>query len=431
VPALAASQSRPASPLKEPDVAVGRRHRLRTGLVAAQLALALILLIGFGLLMNSFLRLTGRDLNFEPSGLLTFDFRTDAPQRPLGQYRGLPYYELVGTPAQTVKQVHERLAAIPGAESVGGISFPPVNSLILPVMDVSIEGRSARAAYFLITPNVFQTMRTRLVRGRDVSEADTVSRPWVAIVNETAARQFWPGADPLGRRLTVDVVPEEQPREVIGIVRDIPPRHGQIEPQPVIYASYLQQPSRYGGPFGGMFGQMTFIIRHKNDPLSLVPAARKAVAEIEPRPISSVLTAEQRLEYGRERIRYNLFLIGVLAGTAALLAAVGVYGMLTYSVSQRTREIGIRKALGASPHAIVMFIGRYVLAVVAAGLAVGLAGALALTRLMTSQLWGITPTDPSTYAAVSLLLVLVALLACVGPARRAIAVDATVALRSE
>jgi ABC-type antimicrobial peptide transport system permease subunit len=215
------------------------------------------------------------------------------------------------------------------------------------------------------------------------------------------------------------------------VVRDIPARSGEIEPQAVVYTSYLQQPARYGGPFGTIFGQMTFVVRHASDPLSLVPAVRRVVGEIESRPIAMVMTADQRRAIGTDRLRYNLFLFGVLAGTAALLAAVGIYGLLVYSVNQRTQEIGIRKALGASPQAIVLFIAKYVLALVCVGLVLGVAGAVATTRLIASQLWGVSPTDPSTYGVVSLLLGAVALIACIGPLRRALAVDPTVALRAE
>jgi putative ABC transport system permease protein len=438
-PAFAASQRTPA-----PASASWIRRKpgpqaIRTGLVVSQIALAVVLLIGFGLLANSFLRLTGRELNFDPAGLLTFEVRTNVQQRPLGQHRGFGYFEITSAPAQTMKQVVERLQAVPGAESVGGISFTPVDSLILPIVDVALEGTArraadrepSRAAYFLVTPAFFKTMRTEVLRGRDINDRDTAASQWVAIVNDTAARQFWPGNDPIGQRLTIDVVPDERPREVIGVVRDIPARSGQIEAQPVVYASYLQQPSRYGGPFGTMFGQMTFMVRHASDPLSLVPAVRRAVAEIESRPIASVMTAGQRRSIGTDRLRYNLFLFGVLAGTAALLAAVGIYGLLAYSVNQRTREIGIRKALGASPRTIVVFITKYVLSLVCVGLLLGVAGALAAARLIASQLWGVTPADPSTYGAVSLLLGAVATIACIGPLRRALAVDPTVALRTE
>jgi putative ABC transport system permease protein len=288
-----------------------------------------------------------------------------------------------------------------------------------------------KAAYFLVTPGLFDALRTPFVAGRDISDADTASRPWVAVLNEAAARQLWPGENPLGRRLTLDTLPDEQAREVIGIVRDIPTRHAQVAPQPVIYASHAQQPARYRAPYGAMFSQMTFVVRHAGDPLTLVPTVKATVAEIEKKPISSIITGEQGRDSRGERGRFNLLLLGVLAGTGSLLAAIGVYGLLAYSVNLRTREIGIRKALGAGPHAVILFLGRHVLIVVLTGIAIGWMGAFASTRLLASQLWGITPTDPWTYGALSVVLLAVALLACIGPAYRAVAVDPTIALRSE
>jgi putative ABC transport system permease protein len=440
-PAFAVSSVSPGGPSESAGrlTSTRRGNAMRTALVTGQVALALILLVGFGLLTNSFLRLTHRDLNFERKGLLMFEVRTAAPQKILGRHRGFSHVELLNRPSETLARIHERLKAIPGAEAVGGISFTPVDSLILAIMEVRVERKSGddrsrppfKGAYFLVTPEFFRAMKTPFVSGRDITESDTLTRPWVAIVNEAAARQFWPGEDPIGRHLTIDAVPEEQPREVIGIVRNIPTRHARVDPEPVIYASYLQQPSRYWGPHGGMFGQMTFVLRHEGDPLSLVPVVRKAVAEIEPRPVSSIMTAEMRQALGTRWTRYNLLLLGVLAGIGTLLAAVGVYGLLAYSVSVRTREIGIRKALGAGPRAVLVFLARHVLVVVLAGIAIGWAGAVASARLLASQLWGITPTDPWTFGAVSLLLFLLALAACVGPARRAIGVDPTIALRCE
>ena len=437
-PALTISRIVPGASLESLSPLSAQRHAafLRRVLVSAQVALALWVLIGFGLLVNSHLRLTHRNLNFEPSGLLMFEARTHAPQRPLGRVAGFTHFEMLNTPSQAMTRIHEQLAALPDVKAVGGISFPPVDSLILPIMDVRLDRVLAapdapfRAAYFLVTPGLFAAIGTPFIRGRDVTAADTVARPWVAIVNESAARQFWPGQDPIGRHLTIDVVEDERPREVIGIVPDIPTRHGQLEAQPVIYASYLQQPSRYRGPFGGMFGQMTFMVRHPT-PLSLVPAVRKAVAAVEPRPISSVMTGETRRGLGTERARYDLSLLGMLAATASILAAIGVYGLLTYSVSARTREIGIRKALGAGSHAVLMFIGADVAVVLLAGLLLGCLGARLFSRVLASQLWGITPTDPLTYVAGAVLVVLAGLLACLGPARRAVGVDPTTALRAE
>jgi putative ABC transport system permease protein len=412
---------------------------LRSVLVTSQVALALMLLIGFGLLVTSFVRLTNRNLNYDPDGLLMFDARTSTALKPLGHHRGAPYFEMLAPPSSTFSRIRQRLASIPGAEAVAGISFRPVDSIIHPTVDVRVErGHSAsedrpvlNAAYFLVTPGLFETLRTPLVAGRDVSEADTASRPWVAIVNEAAARQLWPGEDAIGRRLLLDTVPEEQVREVVGIVRDIPTRHAQVEPAAVVYASYMQQPSRYRAPYGATHTQMTFVVRHAGDPVSLVPAVRTAVAEIEKRPISSIATGDEGRAFRAERNRFSLVLLGVLAGTGSLLAGVGVYGLLAYSVSLRTREIGIRKALGAGPHAVVLFLGRHVIIVVLTGLVIGWLGAVASTRLIASQLWGVTATDPLTFGVVSFILLGVAFLACVGPVRRAVMVDPTIALRSE
>jgi putative ABC transport system permease protein len=438
-PAFSVSRSSPGAPEDRSRLLEWpRANGIRSVLVTSQVALALMLLIGFGLLANSFVRLTQRNLNYDPTGLLTFEVRTAMPQKLLGLHRGFPYFELLGTPSRSLSRIHQRLASIAGAEAVGGISFPPVDSIILPTVDVRVDGEMAaredrplKAAYFLVTPGVFNVLRTPFVSGRDISDADTASRPWVAIVNEAAARRLWPGEDPIGRRLTLDTVPEEQLREIVGIVRDIPTRHAQTEAQPVIYASLAQQPSRYRAPYGAMFGQMTFFIRHAGDPLSLVPAVKIAVAEIEKKPISAIGTGEQGRDFRAQRGRFKLLLLGVLAGTGSLLAAVGVYGLLAYSVSLRTREIGIRKALGAGPYAVILFLARHVLIVVLTGIAIGWAGAFASTRLIASQLWGITPTDPMTFVGLSLVLLVVAILACIGPAHRAVAVDPTIALRSE
>jgi putative ABC transport system permease protein len=433
VPALVVSAATPGASLNGPgSPTVSRRgHGLRGALVAGQIALALLLSIVFGLLVSSFLRLERRHLNMETSDLLMFEVRTHAPLRVVGQHRGFPYVERLNAPAQTFARILERLRLFPGVEAAGGISYPPVDSLILPTMEVRLErSPHGQAAYFLVTPGLFETLRTPLTRGRDLAETDTAERSWVAIVNEAAAARFWPGSDPIGQLLTIDSVPEERPREVIGVVRNIPTRHAQLEPQPIVYASYLQQPARYRGPYASMFGQMTFHVRAAN-PLDLVAAIREAVAEIETRPVASVMTVESRRSIGRGRTRYDLGVLGILTAAAALLVAIGVYGLLTYTVSLTTREIGIRKALGAARRSVALLLARHVLAVVFFGLVAGWAGAIAATRLLASRLWGVSPTDPATFLIMGSLLVAVALLACIGPVRRAMSVDPTVALRCE
>jgi len=437
VPAIRGSRPDPMVSLKEPGATAGptRRRMFPQGLlVSVQLALALVLLIGSGLLLNSLLRQVQRDLNFDPDGLVRLDFDVPASRytKRIGSHNGFPYFEISTPPSQTHQRVLERLRGLPGVESVAGISAPPVDAFVLATMDVTLEDSTSNSAtYFLATPGIFHTLRTPIVSGRDFTTRDTAAAPWVAVVNETAARRFWPGQDPIGKRLTLDTVPEEQPREVVGVVRDIPTRHAE-SPQPVIYASYLQQPSRYRAPWAGLFGQMLFMIRPTGDPLAIVPAAQKAIAEIEPeRPLANVSTIRSHLRAGTGQFRSYVWLVSVFAAVATLLAAIGTYGVMAYTVDQRTREIGIRRALGAGRREIVALVGRRAIVFVAAGLVWGLAGALVLTRLIRSQLWGVTPTDPVTFAGVSVMLVAIALLACVIPARRALSVNPTIALRNE
>ncbi len=418
----------------------GASSRLRSqwvqpALVAAQIALALVALTGSGLLMKSFLRLAGHDLNFQPDGLLSFEFRMPIERymHLIGSYNGYPYSENSPPPALTMQRLHNRLREIPGATSVAGISFPVLDSLLLPNLTFRVEGseRAGRAEYFLVTPNLFATLGAPLERGRDFDVRDGPSSPWVAIVNETAARQFWPGADPVGKRFRLDIVPDEQPREVIGVVRDIPVQRRQSSPRPVVYTSYLQQPARYRGPWDNMFGQMTFLLRTPGDPMSLLPEARSAAAEIEPAiPLSKIQRLERVGASEREFRNYAL-VVSLFAMTAMVLAAIGIYGVMSYAVARRTREIGIRIALGAHALHVTGLVGRYAVRPVAAGLILGLAGSLAVTRLIASQLWGVDPFDLATFAGVLLVLICVAGMACLIPGKRAIQVEPTVALRSE
>jgi putative ABC transport system permease protein len=417
-------------------------QRLRGMLIAGQIALAFMLLIGFGLMMQSLVRLSGRDLHMDPSKLLSFEFRIPQQEyvHDIGSYRDSRYVEIAPNPSLTLERVFERLRQLRGIVAVAGSSYPPVNSLILPLAPVIPEGRMAdgeihagntmTTAYFMVTPNFFNTVRAPLLRGRDFTDQDGVSTPWVAIVNETAARRMWPGEDPIGKRFTLDIVPEERPREVVGVAPDIPTRTRQTAQDPVVYLSYLQHPSR-SGPNGNMYGLMSFVIR-ADDPMGLVPAVRQAVAEIEPqRPVAKVATAMGYVGARLDNFGRYVSVLGVFALVAVLLAVIGVYGVTAYTVAQRTREIAIRAALGAGALEILMLVGRRAIVFVCAGLLAGFVSALALSRLIESQLWGITPTDSMTFAAVSLLLAIVGLLACAIPARRAIQVDPTIALRSE
>jgi putative ABC transport system permease protein len=412
------------------------RQRGRSVLVAAQIAIAFVLLIGSGLLLKSFARLAGRELNFDPHGLLTFEFRlpTWQFQRIVGSHEGFPETAVDPATAPKFERILDRLRALPGTESVAGISSPPVNSILVATMTVTVEGAradSGETSYFLITPRFFETMKTPIVRGREFEESDTAGAIWVAVVNETAAARLWPGEDPIGKRFTADSGTDDRPREVIGVVRDIPIGTRQIKPGPVIYMSYLQQPPRSRLPWSNMRGQMTYLLRGAN-PTGLAQAAQKAVAEIDPDiPLANIGPMERYTGAYTGGMFYYTAALGTFAALATLLAAIGIYGVMSYHVAQRTHEIGIRMALGARPFQVFGLVGGRTITLVATGLALGFAGALALTRFLASQLWQVTPTDPTAYTGALLLVAVVAGLSCIGPLRRCVRIDPVRALRGE
>jgi putative ABC transport system permease protein len=288
------------------------------------------------------------------------------------------------------------------------------------------------SAFYFVTPDFFSTMGARLVGGRDLGTADTVLSRWVVVVNETAARNLWPGENPIGRYLSVAGIPDERPREVVGVVADIPLTVPESSPRPAIYMSYLQQPGRYPLPGANLLGTMIFMIRTSGDPWSLAAAARGAVAAIDgDRPIANVTTMQEQLRARVPRRADYITIIASFAMAALVLAAIGIYGIVSYNAAGRTREIGLRMALGARAQDIVRLVGRRALLLVGLGVAAGLAGALALTQLLRSQLWAVSPTDPATYAVASLFLLLVCAAACAVPTRRAATVNPMVALRCE
>jgi putative ABC transport system permease protein len=457
-PALMSHRPERSRALKELPTGTGLRHRFRNVLVAAQIAVTVVLLVGSGLLMKSFLNVLARDLHFDPQQMLTFDIHM-----PLGDYlqrrgslRGLPYFEVTPPPSLKLARVFEELRDAPGVESVAGASFPLVNAIVVPTATISLDASenvptgapsphlaievggsathllnrsSVTAAYFLVTPGFFTSVRARLVQGRDFADRDDAAAPWVAIVNESAASRYWPGQTAVGQRFRMPNVPEERPREVIGVIRDIPlTRQGDVTP--VVYASYLQQPGHYPQPGANMFGQMMFMVRTTADPMALVPTVRRIVGAVDPdRPLTNLSTMERRLRAAVPQRGYFAFVVGAFAMAATVLAAIGIYGVVAYSVTQRTREIGIRVALGARAREVILLVGRHAVLLIALGMSAGLAASLAFTQLLRSQLWSVTPTDPTTFAVVSVLLAVVALAAAYVPLRRAAGVNPIIALR--
>ena len=461
VPALMSARSGLNKTLKNspPAVTTSAPPLFRNAFVAAQIAVTVVLLVASGLLMRSFLQVTARNIGFDPGRLLTFEIHV-----PMSDYMHRAgsgdrwYFEIDPSPAVGFERIYRELTAVPGVESVAGSSFGLLNSVVVPSINVDvtatstprassggaaalaigigresthlIDRRSLSAAYFLVTPGFFTAIKATLVDGRDLAATDISSSPWVAIVNESAANRFWPGQSPVGRRFTMPGSPDDHPREVIGIVRDIPLTvEGQVTP--VVYTSYLQQPLRHPQPVT-MFGQMMFMVRATGDPMSILPSARRIVAAIDPdRPLSNIATMEQRVGSVMPVRGYMAFAITAFALAATLLAAIGIYGVLAYSVSQRVHEIGIRLALGARAYEVVVLIGGRATTILAIGLAAGLVVSLLLTRLLQSQLWNVEPTDPVTFATVTVMLVVVALAASLVPIRRAAGVNPTVALRCD
>ena len=416
----------------------GARTRLRAALVTGQLALSLMLLVGAGLLIRSFLQLQGADLGCDPKGLLTFRFRFEEKQsgKPIGIYNAVPLWEMSPAPTAELSRVLDRLRSVPGVVSVGGSIYPPI-CLNYP-MNFTIDGRPAAnpddfsADFFPVTPNFFATMRIPMLRGRDFTARDTVNAPWVAIVNQTMARRFFPHENPIGKRLRVDLSAEDQYREIVAVVGDIPATHPQTRQDPAIFVPFVQQAVHVTGPNTGFHLELTYLLRTQGDPMSMLPAVRRAVAEIDRnRPLTDPRTEESYLAEQVEYPRYYSMLLGLFAAVATGLAAVGIYGVMAYAVEQRTREIGIRMALGAGGWDVLKLIFRQAVVVIAIGVAIGIAGAMALTRYISSEIWEVKASDPQTYAGVTVLLICIALIACLAPTRRAVRVDPNDALRYE
>jgi putative ABC transport system permease protein len=450
----------PAMQASKPDLVVslkesGRsgtdsvtRQYLRSMLVTFQIAMSLVLLIGAGLMINSFVRVQRNPLGADPHNVLTFDFRfaqNDAI-RPYGRYRGVGLWDVLPLPALTFDHVLDRVKGIPGVASAAGISRPPLNAGGIQ-MPFQIEGRPSlpsteapdggsrqgqTADYFSITPNYFGTMRIPILRGRDVNDQDRSDSPLVIIINQTMARRFFANEDPMGKRITLDFVPDERPRQIIAVVGDTRTSRMQQEPSPTLYVPYIQQTARWPGPQFADRAGMYFLLRTPGEPLRLIETVKRAVAEVDPsRPAANFRTIEQNLSQQTQFLRLYILLLGIFGGIAAVLAAIGIYGVMAYSVAERTREIGIRMALGARSGDVVRMVLRHALLMIAVGVSLGLAGSFALTRVVKSALYGVTATDPATYAGISILLVLVAIVACVVPTRRAVAVHPTIALRYE
>jgi putative ABC transport system permease protein len=419
-PAWRAAQPELTARLKEEgqSSATGSRgRRLQHLLVVAEIALALTLLIGAGLMIKSFLRLQQGTLGLDPRNVLTV-------QVFLPQYKYADHQKRRGF----VQSVSQRLEALPGVQSVGAINWLPLSGFWNSI-PFTIEGRplpkpgeEPEADDRIITPHYFQTMGVRLIQGREFTDQDRKGAPQVAIINETLARRFWPNENPVGKRLNLSDSTRGTWWEIVGVVGDVKAFGMDRETHADIYRPYPQIP----------FPIMAFTVRTSADPLSLVTAVRNEIWAVDKdQPLFKVLSMEQLAAESITLRRVSMLLLGTFAVAALILAALGVYGVMSYSVTQRTQEIGVRMALGAQTADVLRLVIRQGMKLVISGVALGLAASFGLTRLMERLLFEVGATDPVTFAVIAVLLTAVALLACYIPARRATKVDPMIALRYE
>ncbi|HEX8635621.1 MAG TPA: ABC transporter permease [Pyrinomonadaceae bacterium] len=423
-PALQASKSNLNETLKDggrTSAGVGRQ-RVRNLLVVSEVALSLLLLVSAGLLIKSFMRLQQTDLGFDPENVLTL-------RVPLPEAR----YKENGQVENFWDELLRRVRALPGVESAGLTRGLPMNGGI--ESGVMLEGQETTnprevtvAVNLYAEPGYFKAMSIPLVSGRYLSEQDTKDAPLVVMVDEMFVARFSPNADPIGKRLRIGG-DRAALRTIVGVFKHMKHYGADEEGRVEIYTPYRQVPAE---SFAAANRSLWLAVKTKGDPTSLAPAIRNEVLQMDKdQPISNVGTMEQIVAATVAPQKFATWLLAVFAAAAMLLAAIGIYGVMAYSVTQRTHEIGIRMALGAGRRDVLRMVVSQGMKLAFIGVALGLAGAFALTRLMSSLLYGVSATDPLTYGGVSLLLASVALLACLIPARKATRVDPMIALRYE
>ncbi|MFL6275566.1 MAG: ADOP family duplicated permease [Blastocatellia bacterium] len=395
-----------------------RSRRLRSALVIAEVALALVLLVSAGLLIKSFTRLRQIDTGFDTNNVLTM-----VVNLPARKYKEDPQV------VTFFQQAMERIRALPGVRAAGMVNYLPLYGGLGTTTDFTIEGRPAPPPGEEPATNVrvadsgyFGAMNIPLLRGRNFSEVEDSQSRHTVIISESMARQHFPGEDPIGKTITVDMFEKPNPTQIIGVVGDA--RYDSLTDaaEPMVYFPLPEL----------TYSFMTLAIRTDNDPGAMTAAVRDVIHAIDAdQPISDVRTMNQVMATTLGRARFNTLLLGLFAGLATLLAGVGIFGVMNYSVTLRTREIGIRMALGAQPGQVLMLVLKQGLLLTTVGIGIGLGGALLLTRLISGLLFGVAATDPMTFAAIVLLLAVVSLIACYIPARRATRLDPLIGLRYE
>lgn len=397
----------------------GIRNRLRSVFVVAEVALSLVLLVGAGLLFRSFLELQAVNTGFNSQQVLTLKINPSGTN-----YREDPQY------IAFYQQVEERLRAIAGVQTVGAINTLPLDKG--PTFGFRVEGRPPLlrdqlpiANYRNVSSDYFRALNIPVLQGRSFEDHDNLSAPWVALINQATADTDFAGENPVGKRINFGGVDSKnQPIwfEIVGVVANVRSLELQEAALPEVYTAAWQD----------AFSTMSFVIRTTIEPAGLTAAVRQAVQEVDKaQPVSDIRTMENIVSDAVTQPRFNLILLGIFGGIALLLSASGIYGVMAYTVSQRTHEIGIRMALGAPAGNVLRMVMGQGLRLTVIGIALGLLASFLLTRYLSSLLFGISATDAPTFAVVALFLAGVALVACFVPARRAARTDPMVALRYE
>jgi predicted permease len=412
-------------PLKEVSPSSSARHSFfahaRSFLAVAEIAMALVLLAGAGLLIKSFWRLVNVDTGFQSDRVLTASITL--PQN---------VYQKDDQRSAFFEQTQRRISALPGISTASYVTNLPFGKVAQITYLVKLEQETSAhlakadenyASIYGAMPDYFRAMGIPLIAGRDFNNGDRAGAPQVVIINNTVAQMFWPGENPLGKRISIPGPPQAMPwAEIVGIVADAKHRSLDEVPSPEYYFATLQFPRPAA----------FLVVRASGDPGATANAIRQSVAQVDDTlPLSTFVSMNERISESVAEPRFRTLLLGIFAGLALILAAAGIYGVMSYSVAQRTREIGIRIAMGAGRRDVLSLVLGHSLKLTLIGITIGLAASWGLTRLLASALYNVAPHDFITLASVSILLSAVALIASYIPARRAMRVDPLVALRYE
>jgi putative ABC transport system permease protein len=418
VPALQASKVDLNGTLKEGGRSGSADHsaaRLCQVLVVSEIAVALVLLIGAGLLLRSFTGLRSIDPGFDPGGVVTTAIRLSG-ERYSEDPQAIAFFG----------SLLERVRAMPGVRKASIVSSLPFGGLGSRT-DFAIEGQPPPAPgeepgtdVVVVDPDYFETMGIPILGGRNFTSQEAQVASHVIIVNETLAKRYWPGESPLGKRIKVDMMDDPPFCEIVGVVADSQTRALDAPVETMIYWPYAEL----------VYSRMTLVVDTDRDPAALFPSVREAVHGLDgDLPVPELRSMETWMADSLARERFNALLLAIFGSVAFVLAVIGIYGVLSYTVALRTGEIGIRMALGAQPADVLRMVLMGGLRLTIVGLAAGLVAAVLLNRFIATLLYGVTGTDVATYVGASLLFLVVAVLACALPARRAVAVDPIVVLR--